>query len=83
MMLNIKQFDTEETCMLPTGQSLSYTWRTHKKKQLLQLFIPKYAICSTAFQINKNGYDEVLLKFKNKALFISCIVGVYDADPLR
>lgn len=53
MPLNLKQFDTEETCPMKVGTHVPYTWRTHKKPQLIQLFIPKYFVSSQAFRINQ------------------------------
>lgn len=75
--LNLKQLDTEETCLIKPGMSLPYTWRTHKKPQLMQLLMPKHFVCSTGFNINKNGYKEIRLQVKDSPdTFISCIIRV-------
>lgn len=60
--LNVKQFDTEETCLVESGNFIPYIWRTHKKAQLLQLFLPKYKLTSKAFQINQNSLEEISLQ---------------------
>ena len=78
--LNLKQLDTEETCLLKPGMSVPYTWRTHKKPQLMQLLMPKHFICSNGFSINKNGYQEIRLQFKNSPeTSISCIINVTNS----
>jgi hypothetical protein len=63
MLINVKQFDTEETCPLRPGDKLNYTWRTHKKPQLVQLFIKQHRIVSQPFRIDKNGVQEVEFMF--------------------
>ena len=91
MPLNIKQYDTEETCMIKPGRNLAYTWRTHKKAQLMQLFMPKYRVVSKPFQINDNGMQEICFSFlpveQNNVLglnscFISCLVSVESKSSL-
>ena len=78
--LNIKQFDTEETYLIRQLDSLPYTWRTHKKTQLLQVFMPKYCLSSGPFQIDTNGHQEIRLGFKKNAnQFVSCIVHIEQA----
>ncbi len=77
MPLNLKQFDTEETCPVRVGAHVPYTWRTHKKPQLMQLFIPKYFVSSHAFKLNRNGYQEIKLSYTHtKECFMACLVNV-------
>lgn len=57
--LNVKQFDTEETCLIRAGECVPYSWRTHKKKQLMQMFISKYKQNSAPFQLNESGVQEI------------------------
>lgn len=59
MSINIKQHDTEETCLIAPGKKMSYSWRTNKKPQLIQMFVKQYRIVSQPFQIGKNGVQEV------------------------
>lgn len=59
--VNVKQFNTEETCPIQPGSMLTYSWRSHKKQQLMQLYLPKYKLTSRQFQINRNGIDEIRL----------------------
>lgn len=75
MSLNIKQFDTEETCRVDPGASLAYSWRSHKKRQLIQLYLPKYKLTTKPFQINQNGLDEIRLE-TSQGFYISCLVRV-------
>lgn len=78
MNMNIKQVETEETCALQRGAYLPYTWRTHKKPQLVQIYLPKYKLTSRPFQINRNGVEELRFVFPNTndSCFISCVVSV-------
>jgi len=62
MPLNLKQFDTEETCLLKPGACLPYTWRSHKKAQLMQVFAAKHQASSQAFQVDRLGYQLVRLR---------------------
>jgi len=61
MPLNVKQFDTEETCLLKPGACLAYTWRSHKKAQLMQVFAAKHQASSQAFQVDRLGCQRVRL----------------------
>ena len=63
MPINIKQFDTEETCLIKPGYTLPYSWRTHKKSQLMQLFLSKYRLISKPFQINEDGPQEIVFNY--------------------
>ncbi len=85
MPLNLKQFGTEETCLLKPGAYLPYTWRTHKKAQLMQVFAAKHLASSEAFQVDRPGYEQVRLRFNySQNCFISIIVRVIEStDPGR
>lgn len=61
LIINVKQCNTEETCAIQPGSSLAYSWRSHKRHQLLQLYVPKYKLTSQPFQINHNGIEEIRL----------------------
>ena len=63
LTLHVKQFDTEETCVIRPGRVQPYTWRTHKRAQLMQLFVAKYRLHSSPFQINQNGVSEIRFEF--------------------
>jgi hypothetical protein len=83
----MKQFDTEETCLIHSGDKLNYTWRTHKKAQLVQLFVKEYRIISKPFQMNKNGVQEIefmlLQNSTNENCYLTCIVNIetkYQAE---
>jgi hypothetical protein len=89
MLINVKQYDTEETCPLRPGEKLNYTWRTHKKSQLVQLFIKQHRIVSQPFRLDKNGVQEVEFMFlqnqhskqlltsdENTSCYITCIVHI-------
>jgi hypothetical protein len=76
MILNVKQQNTEETCPIHPGTSLAYSWRSHKKHQLLQLYLPKYKLTSKPFQINRNGLDEIRLVDPARNIHMSIIVRI-------
>ena len=78
MSLNVKQFDTEETCLLKSGTSIGYTWRTHKKAQLMQLYLPKYRLVSRSFQIGEDGPQELVFNLQNTegSFFVTCLIFV-------
>ena len=67
-ILHIKQFETEETIILYKGNQVNYSWRTHKKMQLLQIFIPEYKTHSTGFTIDQIDTLELLLDAESKAV---------------
>ena len=84
MVLNVKQYDTEETCIMRPGEKLNYTWRTHKKSQLIQLFNKHHRVVSNPFKINHNGIQEVEFIALHKqssdkntrCCFLTCLVSV-------
>ena len=76
--INAKQFDTEETCLVKSNSVYPYTWRTHKKPQLMQLYVSKYKIISKPFQCNENGMQEIYFKFNDSNAYISLLVNIED-----
>ncbi len=67
IQLNVKQFDTEESCAIKPTECLAYSWRTHKKKQLLQIELLKYkgANGSVPFQINEKSIQQIKINLSN------------------
>ena len=82
MPVNVKQFDTEETCLIQPGKNFPYTWRTHKKAQLMQIYLPKYKLVSKPFQINEDGPEELEFKMLNSNLFLTCLIFVESKTSL-
>ena len=60
-MLHVKQYGTEETVIINKACKKFYFWRTHKKRQLLQLYIPEYKAYSSDFSIDEVNIFELVL----------------------
>jgi hypothetical protein len=82
MNINVKQFDTEETCLIKPGNNLAYTWRTHKKAQLMQFYLPKYKLISKAFQINEDGPQELVFDILVSNSVLKCLIFVESTTSL-
>jgi hypothetical protein len=78
--LNVKQYDTDETCQIQSGHLIEYTWRTHKKPQLMQLFSPMYRLFSSPFKLNEDCMQEVKIEIGSPStstqqrLFVSYLI---------
>ncbi len=83
LILHVKQYETEETLILNKGQEVFYTWRTHKKSQLLQLYIPEYQTYSIGFKIDEINNLELDLsndRLNNNLFQIILLVIVKDLN---
>ena len=77
--ISIKQFDTEETCLVASGSFLPYFWRTHKKFPLMQLYVPKYKKYSQKFTLNNQLDKSVIQEVKiqiTKDEFINFLINL-------
>ena len=85
LILHIKQYETDETRVLNVNELLNYSWRTHKKAQLLQIYIPTYKLHSDSFCVNKIETKE--LKFKLKSISsnqeLNLIVFVEETEAFK
>jgi len=79
IQIDVNQYETEETCSIQPGQCLPYAWRTHKKKQLLQLFLPKYKLNCSPFSINNNkSIKQIQFNLTTNHKYVTFIVRI---DP--
>lgn len=83
LSLSIKQYDTEELFNINSGNQLEYNWRTHKKSQLLQIYLPKYKILSKPFSPNHGKIEAVCFKLNEPEKEFNLFIIKEDINEFR